>query len=400
MEMLFSCDKCGQQMTIDSQYAGMATTCINCQADVIIPQPPHEDDAPAPPPPQQSQPPPSGNHCPRCRSELTSREAIICMNCGFNLKSGKNIKAKSDKEKKGHPVLALLVALIAAAAVGGIWAGVDIALELKWNLSIFILPLSFATAGSLRLISQELSLRMGLAALLLTFAGIMFSRVIVTEHSLGKFEQDIGQAIFDKNDTETMAELLADSLVEKGELPNPHAQLLELAKANTPLKDEKYNAAYAQMEKISAENKEKIKERVAKLTDQEKEKLLERSKEDLTLLPLYFKMTTSGELKTYDSSDEYDSDNPASFKIAMARDEAVKEDHMKTVREKYRNMTPAEKKKYQGETTEKAVSIFRIVFRAFFLIFSLGIIGIINTIFGLIISWQLATRENLRKARG
>jgi len=100
-DIKFSCPHCEQRIAADSGYGGMQISCPGCNGGLIVP----ETEAPAPPPavelvssapagarlqPQVSAPAASG--CPSCGAAL-ARGAVLCINCGYNLSTGKRIVA-------------------------------------------------------------------------------------------------------------------------------------------------------------------------------------------------------------------------------------------------------------------------------------------------------------------
>ncbi len=122
MDIIFHCGKCGQRIAIDEEGAGLEAQCPKCGADERVP----------PKPPERkirlktgnisdpSQPPPSGPPCPHCHEPLQEPGAVICLRCGWNLKTGKPLKTKT---RRGFTIPWRMVANVALLAViaGACW---------------------------------------------------------------------------------------------------------------------------------------------------------------------------------------------------------------------------------------------------------------------------------------
>ena len=106
----FSCPSCGKSFRWKPEFAGRSAKCA-CGAKLVVPAeaPPTSGAAdiplaPEPKPPEPKPPaltqrvasssPPADveNKCPSCSAALASG-AILCVNCGFNLKTGKKLSA-------------------------------------------------------------------------------------------------------------------------------------------------------------------------------------------------------------------------------------------------------------------------------------------------------------------
>jgi DNA-directed RNA polymerase subunit RPC12/RpoP len=84
-DIKFSCPQCQQHIQCEEGYAGMEIGCPSCSARMVVPGRPA-----APPPP----PPPPANPCPGCGAALAPA-AILCTHCGFNLRTGQRMPARS-----------------------------------------------------------------------------------------------------------------------------------------------------------------------------------------------------------------------------------------------------------------------------------------------------------------
>jgi hypothetical protein len=96
-DIKFSCPSCQQHIQADEGYAGMQVNCPTCQTSLLVPGAVPAPaprlltlQAPAPPPsaPGPEASPASG--CPSCGNALP-HGAVLCVNCGFNLTTGKKM---------------------------------------------------------------------------------------------------------------------------------------------------------------------------------------------------------------------------------------------------------------------------------------------------------------------
>ena len=79
----FPCPACGKQYRWKPEMAGRTAKCA-CGAKLVVPTDPPQA-APVAPAPVASQ-----SKCPDCGADLTA-DAVLCVNCGFNLKTGKKL---------------------------------------------------------------------------------------------------------------------------------------------------------------------------------------------------------------------------------------------------------------------------------------------------------------------
>jgi DNA-directed RNA polymerase subunit RPC12/RpoP len=81
----FPCPACGKQYRWKPEMAGRTAKCT-CGAKLVVPADPPRL---APPP---AAPAAAKSTCPDCGAELPEN-AVLCVNCGFNLKTGKKLAA-------------------------------------------------------------------------------------------------------------------------------------------------------------------------------------------------------------------------------------------------------------------------------------------------------------------
>ncbi len=84
-KITFKCGNCGHSLSVDAAHAGKKSKCPKCKSAIVIPA------AAATPPATGPAPAKSPDGCPGCGKPVTP-EQVICVNCGFNLKTGKRTK--------------------------------------------------------------------------------------------------------------------------------------------------------------------------------------------------------------------------------------------------------------------------------------------------------------------
>ncbi|MCY2951260.1 MAG: hypothetical protein NTU53_04690 [Planctomycetota bacterium] len=104
----FACSGCGKTYTWKPQFAGRK---LKCSCGQLM-QAPESLDAPAPEPepqldnlydvgpeptkpkPKRAAPPSDGPPCPACNQPLSAPDAVLCIHCGHNLKSGRKLATR------------------------------------------------------------------------------------------------------------------------------------------------------------------------------------------------------------------------------------------------------------------------------------------------------------------
>lgn len=82
MAIVVTCT-CGKQLKVKDELAGRRGKCVACGQALLIPTLPRSPD-------KDVHPPPAPRACPTCHKPLRP-EAVICVNCGFNLRTGKKL---------------------------------------------------------------------------------------------------------------------------------------------------------------------------------------------------------------------------------------------------------------------------------------------------------------------
>jgi len=101
----FECPSCGKRFRWKPDYAGRR---VKCKCEQVIQVPAHDpaetaalevDDAVAPPPPATASPT-AAQQCPSCGAGANAG-AVICVECGYNFKSGKSLDTTIARPVKG-----------------------------------------------------------------------------------------------------------------------------------------------------------------------------------------------------------------------------------------------------------------------------------------------------------
>ncbi len=110
----FQCSQCGQTMQAEDKHQGQKVRCSGCNNIVAIPvlTVPTVQAAPQPPLTMVTSP---DMYCPSCGGPLPA-QAVLCVNCGYNRKTGKYLQTKIKRkrvDKYLEPFPALVVRLVA-----------------------------------------------------------------------------------------------------------------------------------------------------------------------------------------------------------------------------------------------------------------------------------------------
>ena len=116
MDISFSCNKCGQSLTIDEAGAGQLVDCPKCGVPLEVP---YKSEAVTPLPPAPVSPPPVDDTktCPHC-AEIIKRAARVCRFCGYDFATGQRNAAVVEQVVQ-QPVESV-------RARSGVWDGVKI----------------------------------------------------------------------------------------------------------------------------------------------------------------------------------------------------------------------------------------------------------------------------------
>jgi len=262
----FRCEDCGQKMGVPEKYAGRAVKCTKCGHGVNVPElepvePPEIDPSElvevgsADEPfddydleealadggghpgdaddlgalaelggdPMESEPVAAsqasaaatgGGNCGKCGSPV-GPEAVICVQCGNNLKLGVNVKtiarAKATAGFAGKTMYAVIGGAVVACVAGGIWGGIAIGTgyEIGWVAWGIGALVGFAVAA----MAQRQDSDIGIAAVGLSILGLVVGKAIIVQWMLSPAYI---LSEFDLEDPVDFAELYVDEMVDEG----------------------------------------------------------------------------------------------------------------------------------------------------------------------------------------
>lgn len=125
MDITFYCGSCGQRITIDEARSGGDLKCPSCGNIERIPAKPTETPSGQPKlrlrgAGANAPPLARGKPCPACGQPLATEDAIICMKCGCNLETGKQLDTKTETRSSRKWVVVALI-LLGIAAGAAVW---------------------------------------------------------------------------------------------------------------------------------------------------------------------------------------------------------------------------------------------------------------------------------------
>jgi hypothetical protein len=125
MNITFVCPHCSQSLEAEADMAGQTIECPACQQTIEIPNT-HPSkpqltfrDSDRPAPDRPGNPPPGNVPCKYCGAQHAT-DAVFCVSCGRNLKTGKTLKTRADAgtRKILSPLITLFGSVLLVAIVG------------------------------------------------------------------------------------------------------------------------------------------------------------------------------------------------------------------------------------------------------------------------------------------
>ena len=321
----FNCEKCKQHYEVEKDLAGEEAECTKCGADISIPNAPEPEPELEPEKPQKLKMPARKPHhgeekaseqksgdngnCPNCGAELPFANAVICTECGQNLRLGVNVNTLQSAKTAGKLGVAIAVGAATALLSGGIWAAITVwtKLEIGWIALLVGLITGFAVC----LVTKERSARVGALAVALACIGMLTGKMLTAEYLIRDRFKDydqISKEFVQKTDKQSQEKLLLDILQEEmlanGEITDPYNNevLNKLAPKLNEKPSQEYKKEYQRFTQKVKLNQAKVKKRFKTLSAANKARL----KNKQNRLPLTFilqqEIIESGEISKPDES--------------------------------------------------------------------------------------------------
>ena len=300
----------------------------------------------------------SAGDCPNCGAALQSATAVICTNCGHNLKMGMNVNTLKKAKTAGKLGLAIGAGAGAAILSGVLWAA--IAVWLKLEIGWIACLVGLITGAVVCLVTPERSARMGALAVGLAVVGMLCGKMLTAEYllrdtfkSFSRMTEKLtkGNNKFGKQlqDVALMG-MLTNEMRESGEISDPYKNddLKKLAPKKGEKPSKAYNEAWKKAGILAKRNMDKVKKKFASLSKKDKARLQKNLDRMFLAVPLYQEMVDNGEIPKLDKS--YKELAPKSFKDKPSKEylEAFKKysiqyaENMKKVRKKLYSLSDEE----------------------------------------------------------
>lgn len=107
------CPHCGRNFAVSEDLAGLATTCPQCERQVSVPLPPDAAEQRPRLQVRRGTPVAGGKACPSCGAAM-AQDAVICVRCGFDTRTGVSWQAKQPRKNIVGVVLGVVGVIIVA----------------------------------------------------------------------------------------------------------------------------------------------------------------------------------------------------------------------------------------------------------------------------------------------
>jgi hypothetical protein len=313
----FRCEHCGQKLGVPAKYAGKTVRCTGCKEGAVVPQPEpevepvvdeglesydvHEPAAESGSPfddldllggepdglrelaPVAAGAAAAGNSCPNCGAQV-GPQAVICVQCGHNLKAGGKVKTKVSKERGGGGGVGISGRTIVAWLVGGVVTGVCVvvwllvAAFLGRQMNILAWGTGALTGLTVAVVHQRRSLAGGIGAAVLALGGIaavkgLFLLLMVgasmIPDAVGTFGEAMGEAMSEAimEDPEAFENTYRNHMLDEG-LFDPELQA-RIESAPQPENEFQFELVFD--EALTAEIDEVVKADIAEMTQEDKQ---------------------------------------------------------------------------------------------------------------------------------
>ena len=304
----------------------------------------------------------TGDACPNCGTTLQSATAIICTECGHNVKMGMNANTVKKAKTAGKLGLAIGIGAGAALLSGGIWAGIAIyfKIEIGWIACL----VGLITGAAVCMVTQERSERIGALAVALACIGLLTGKMLSAEYLVldsfkglpkmfKKMTQFNGRS-GKQSQEDAFLSRLKEEMQDNGEISDPYKS--EEVKKIAPKIGEKPSEGYKKaLKEASKQNMAKVKKKLATLSAEDKARLQKIHSRLGLIFPLWEEMIASGEISKPDK--KYKDLAPKNIKEKPSKEylEAKKKydiqmaENMKKIRVKLAKISDAEAKRLEGE---------------------------------------------------
>jgi hypothetical protein len=285
------------------------------------------------------------------------KEAVICTECGHNLRMGLNVNTVAKAKKAGKFGLSIGIAAAAAIVSGLIWAGIVIAtgFQIGW-VAWFI---GLVTGAAICLVTPERSPRVGLIAAGLAICGLLIGKMVTAEYYIGKAFRPVMTQLKkmtdpDKVDKMLLSGVLYEEMKEKGEIQDPMEKLNKLK----PKSAEKPSAAYLQAQKQvfkeSIAAQKIVQQRLKTLSAADEKRLRKKFGRAMLQGILYKEMLENGEVedpfeKIKKLAPKEGENFSPEYKAALSKASEEHAEVMKKVKEKLKTLTPEEEKRLRSK---------------------------------------------------
>ena len=307
----------------------------------------------------------AGDACPSCGATLQSKTAIICTECGQNVKLGLNVNTVKNAKAAGKFGMAIGVGAAAALLSGAIWAW--IAVSIRMEIGYVACLVGFITGLAVCMVTKERSSRVGAMAVMLACVGLLAGKMLTAEFQIRDMTESltnitkqmskVGSKMGKQFRDMALMGMLSEEMRESGEITNPYdnEKLKKLAPKDWSKQSKEYKAANEKARKEFKQNQAKVKKKFASLLEEDKVRLQKKLDRMMLIFPLQQEMIEKGEIPKPD--DAWKDLAPKSFKEKPSKEylESLKKytaqvsENMKVVKKKLYALSDAEAERLKGK---------------------------------------------------
>jgi len=182
--------------------------------------------------------------------------AVLCVNCGQHIKAGMNVKTVMRAKKAGRGGLAIAISGIVAFACAAAWAGITVALNME--IGYVAWAIGFITGLPIVLMTEERSVRTGLAAAGLALAALLMGKLLIVHWAvIPHVAEEIA-----KNDDALLLPVMA-LMSERGEFTEEQQAVLESEDASEEAVEQVLNAVRKRVREMPHNEKLELSRKLA-----------------------------------------------------------------------------------------------------------------------------------------